>query len=92
MNYYKQNNIDKNTSTTTLLENSNNDANGDGDGDDDNFMIEMTSSNIIENETNILWNDEYKDKYNTDIELYGFGIDHKHEVLKPYENNKCLKE
>eukprot|EP01084_Bolivina_argentea_P185632 320105_1 len=33
-----------------------------------------------------------KDKYTTDIGLYGFGVDHRHHFLKPFDANTSLKD
>eukprot|EP01083_Nonionella_stella_P089767 250598_1 len=30
-------------------------------------------------------------RYKTNLGLYGFGVDHQHHNLRPYENNTCFK-
>eukprot|EP01084_Bolivina_argentea_P016840 31450_1 len=61
--------------------------------------IEMTQMNTTAQQINITKNQkdnstetiELHDRYTTDIGLFGFGLDHKHEYLKPYKDNTCFK-
>eukprot|EP01084_Bolivina_argentea_P272769 464495_1 len=63
------------------------------DADDDDISIEMTTMKKEIQTNNVLFDiEERKEKYITEIGLYGFGLDFKYEFFGPFKANICLKD
>eukprot|EP01084_Bolivina_argentea_P125827 222882_1 len=54
-------------------------------------MVGKFETKLYEAENDMYDINDIKDRYNTNIGLFGFGVDHQHHHSRPDENNHCLK-